>query len=106
MGQLTRVLAAAALVKLLALCLLLGFGLLLSDYDTSASLSYRICRARSSTPLRNSFWWRATIVWDSVFMTDIACNGYSFDQQYAFFPLLPGMVKPCRVDRFTAWQKV
>jgi hypothetical protein len=92
MGQLARVLAAAAIAKLAALCLLLGFGVLLPDYDTSASLSYRICSASSSNGPRDSFWWRAAIVWDSVFMTDIACNGYSFDQQYAFFPLLPGMV--------------
>ncbi|EFJ47490.1 hypothetical protein VOLCADRAFT_91860 [Volvox carteri f. nagariensis] len=32
------------------------------------------------------------LVWDSVFFADIAARGYAFEQYYAFFPLLPGLV--------------
>lgn len=97
---------------LLATCIrLLHVGVLyvsshtLQDYDTSAPLGARACVAHAvnATPpiappgqtldhsnlTQQSWTWRL-VVWDSVFYTDIACNGYRYEQQYAFFPLLPG----------------
>lgn len=110
-----RVLLLACAAQTCKLALLLLAGALLPDYDTSASLRPFSCfpesaqqvsqqgsrspstqhaadstgRAGHALPHWSQPAW-SLVVWDSVFYADIACGGYRFEQQYAFFPLLPG----------------
>lgn len=91
-------LAAGVRAAYLALASVLG--LILSDYDSSASLSMHTCMpapgndqhqyGTSMRPVRAEHGIWDWVVWDSVFFLDIACAGYQYEQQYAFFPLFPG----------------
>ncbi|DBA94206.1 TPA: hypothetical protein ACH3X1_001835 [Trebouxia sp. C0004] len=64
-----------------------------ADYDTSAGLQRLDCCSADtvSVPLADS-WSQSKAVWDSVFFTRIALCGYEYEQFYAFFPLLPGLM--------------
>lgn len=94
-------------VRVLALVLMLLADWLLEDYDTSAEFFPDICTDSAATSRsaghHSSFGGYAStvrklltapfqrlVLWDTVFFMDISCNGYSFEQQYAFFPMLPG----------------
>ncbi|GLI65453.1 hypothetical protein VaNZ11_008834 [Volvox africanus] len=51
--------------------------------------SHRAAGELPSTPVAPLL--RGWLVWDSVFFADIAAAGYSFEQYYAFFPVLPAL---------------
>ena len=86
-----RVGGLALVVRTAYLLLMLLADLLLEDYDTSAEYSSRICSLdRANSFSRGASAWQQLIVWDSVFFMDLSCHGYRYEQQYAFFPLLPG----------------
>ena len=97
-----RCMLTALAVRVLSLCLLLVADLLFDDYDTSAAFFPHICQSNSAAVHRGTLGQSSTpqqanpfqrlVLWDSVFFMDISCNGYSYEQQYAFFPLLPGAV--------------
>ncbi|KAL0048171.1 hypothetical protein WJX82_009179 [Trebouxia sp. C0006] len=63
------------------------------DYDTSAGLHRLNCDSADtvSVPLADSLF-QSKVVWDSVFFNRIALCGYEYEQFYAFFPLLPGLM--------------
>jgi hypothetical protein len=74
-----RLLLLAVSVRLtyLAACILLDWGL--ADYDSSKKIS------RGGHGL-----FQGLVVWDAVFFEHIAKSGYTVEQFFAFFPLLPG----------------
>lgn len=89
----------ALAVRLLSLLAMLIADQLFEDYDTSAAFFPHICHspAASNTLSPSNSGTRAPpdpfqrlVLWDSVFFMDISCNGYSYEQQYAFFPFVPG----------------
>ncbi|XP_028752518.1 GPI mannosyltransferase 2 isoform X2 [Neltuma alba] len=96
----TIVLKSAILSRLLVFLLIIIFRLLVSPYDTSASLNPD-CLTRSNTkPGHESSCSNVLypslcsaiedgIVWDSVYFVRIAQCGYEYEQSYAFLPLLP-----------------
>ncbi|KAF5834375.1 hypothetical protein DUNSADRAFT_8998 [Dunaliella salina] len=100
----TRCMLAALVVRLLVLGFMLLADWALLDYDTSAEFFPHICTlpntdssssSSSNNYLRKLFTspFQRLVLWDSVFFIDISCNGYSFEQQYAFFPLLPALLR-------------
>lgn len=91
-----RAVLTALAVRGLSLGLVLLAAGCLQDYDTSAELSP--CGAGHRVP-RAAAPFHRLVVWDSVFFADISCNGYSYEQQYAFFPLLPGPASTSRMHR-------
>ncbi|KAJ9526814.1 hypothetical protein QJQ45_017443, partial [Haematococcus lacustris] len=86
MVVLLRILGLSFAIRLFALSALL-LASLLPDYDTSSQHLHEACG------LTGDKWLWRVLTWDSVFYTDLACNGYQFEQQYAFFPLLPALLR-------------
>jgi hypothetical protein len=69
---------------------------ILQDYDTSTELNYDLPTDQNSSSfcrIDNCEWTRALAKtwdrWDSVHFADIATLGYRFEQNFAFYPLLP-----------------
>jgi phosphatidylinositol glycan class V len=57
------------------------------DYDTSTHL-----HDTSIISANSSFFWKL-LRWDAVFFLDIASNGYRLEQQFAFFPGFPILMR-------------
>ncbi|KAJ3302621.1 hypothetical protein HDV03_004806 [Kappamyces sp. JEL0829] len=74
-----KILAWAAGSRMATLAFALLAGWLADDYDTSTQT--------------DSAWWRPLIRWDAVYFLDIAENGYKYEQQFAFFPGLPLLMR-------------
>ncbi len=86
MSAFARVFGLALAAQAAKVALLVAAGRGLPDYDTSASSSgWATCPGSDPTA---PGW--GLVVWDSVHFARIACRGYEYEQQYAFFPLLPG----------------
>ncbi|KAJ2296853.1 ER membrane glycoprotein subunit of the GPI transamidase complex-like protein [Coemansia sp. RSA 2706] len=81
----------AALSRLASLALALASRAIVGDYDASAqvvlagtaSLPAQAARALAQVVLR----------WDSFYFVHIAGSGYTYEQEHAFFPLLPAMMR-------------
>ncbi|GFR47147.1 hypothetical protein Agub_g8838 [Astrephomene gubernaculifera] len=105
-----RLVLLAALVRSIVLLATTAADLLFVDYDTSKHITpvtlsslrnttsavYGDLEASPAGPRTASGPQQGIlqgwIVWDSVFFADIASRGYVYEQYYAFFPLLPGLV--------------
>ncbi|CAG9460593.1 unnamed protein product [Pedinophyceae sp. YPF-701] len=93
-GQLVRVALVASASRLAILALMLLAGWLVSEYDDSAPLPHECPGSELHDPVVADRWPVADVlekalVWDSVHMAHAARCGYSYENQYAFFPLLP-----------------
>lgn len=75
------------------LCLVTGYLTLDYDvsstleFDVSSTLEFNISTAEAIAPALKAF-----VRWDAVYFVDIAENGYSREQQFAFFPGYPLLV--------------
>eukprot|EP00798_Chlamydomonas_sp_ICE-L_P007367 gene7368-491_t len=107
----SRVALLALLWKLLLLLLTPAVDFLFCDYDSSSTLDIKLAsQADVCDSLANDFQCpipgvavpaslgaappralKSLMVWDSVFMMDIASHGYQYEHYYAFFPLLPAL---------------
>ncbi|KAL5727750.1 hypothetical protein ACHQM5_000907 [Ranunculus cassubicifolius] len=91
------VLKAAVASRILILSLIVFWRVLLSPYDTSATLNPKclFTHSNNTSPPESIRWpWigsaiEGSIVWDSVYFVRIAQCGYEYEQNYAFLPLLP-----------------
>ena len=90
MQDFIRVIGLTFFVRFLHLSLLLLSDSIFIDYDSSANLHSYVDDLKGiqrSTKLPQL---SKILVWDSVFFSEIAKQGYEYEQFYAFFPLLPG----------------
>ncbi|KAL3159210.1 hypothetical protein ABBQ32_011188 [Trebouxia sp. C0010 RCD-2024] len=65
-------------------------------YDSSSGLQVLGCSPIvDPSSLRTPGFLRShsVFVWDSVFFTRVALCGYEYEQYYAFFPFLPGLLR-------------
>lgn len=68
----------------------------IADYDTSASLLSESCDSTWPEAVAAAPQPRPWVVWDSVFSHRIAACGYEYEQFFAFFPELSGLVRLLR----------
>lgn len=91
MSRTIQVVRWAVCSRLLVLLLGTAARLLIPSYDTSSSI-------REPSLAADQFLARALSAfanWDSVFYLGIAERGYEFEQEHAFFPLLPAAIRGC-----------
>lgn len=91
-----RILWMALVSRCITLGLILVQDALFQDLSTSSHLQYYPCHGDvSGTQIRS--WWLDTmesiIPWDGVYFMRIAQCGYESDQIFAFFPLLPAIMR-------------
>ncbi|KAJ1998917.1 ER membrane glycoprotein subunit of the GPI transamidase complex-like protein [Coemansia thaxteri] len=81
----------AAASRVAALVLALVSNAIVDDYDASASISI----PATSSALQNALHGlvRVCVRWDAVYMVHIADVGYVHEQEHAFFPLLPLLMR-------------
>ncbi|KAJ1897305.1 ER membrane glycoprotein subunit of the GPI transamidase complex-like protein [Coemansia sp. IMI 209127] len=82
----------AILSRLVALLLGIASNAVINDYDSSASL---ILPTKSSAGQGGGIRRLAQVVvhWDAFYFTHIAESGYVYEQEHAFFPLLPLLMR-------------
>ena len=77
---------------IISLCLLVGYNFL--DYDTSASVILQSSSSHEGSCQKvGHFLSPLTMRWDAVYFFNIAKRGYEFEQEFAFFPGYPFIMR-------------
>jgi phosphatidylinositol glycan class V len=63
------------------------------DYDVSTLLEANSCTGKLDLAIQRIT--KPFVRWDAVYFLDIARNGYSSEQQFAFFPGYPILIRVC-----------
>lgn len=101
-----RVFVFAAGTKSAVLCLVWVLDLAFLDYDTSSLL--RVHCSGAPFPLASSAYKvdrkESLLVWDTQHLVHIAKCGYQYEHQFAFYPMIPGLLSLARTPvGFEEW---
>ncbi|KAI9506725.1 GPI mannosyltransferase 2 [Coemansia spiralis] len=89
--RLWNVVRCAALSRVIVLLLGIASNTAINDYDSSASLVLPAEHSVVQRATRRLA--QTTLHWDAFYFTHIAGSGYVYEQEHAFFPLLPLLMR-------------
>ena len=97
MKDVHRVLWMALVSRCVTLGLIVLQDVLFRDLSTSSHLQYYPCHGGDELTGHKRSWWldmmESVIPWDGIYFMRIAQCGYESDQIFAFFPLLPAIMR-------------
>ena len=89
----TKVVKAAILSRILIICIIIISSFIANEYDISTTVldQFGVCSTGWNKIVLRAL--RPLVRWDAIYYLDITEHGYRYEQQFAFFPGLPYLIR-------------